>query len=98
MEQKVLWSRTAKIHLNEAYQYIKKDSRANAKKVKNKILAKSASLNSHPQKYPVDRDKINNDGSYRSFIVYRYRISYRITESVIMILRMRHTSMEPLNY
>ncbi|MGB0948547.1 MAG: type II toxin-antitoxin system RelE/ParE family toxin [Marinirhabdus sp.] len=40
--------------------------------------------------------KIGNDGSYRAFEKHSYRVSYRITENEIRILRLRHTSRNPL--
>jgi plasmid stabilization system protein ParE len=98
MQLKVIWTRSARFQLKDACDYIKKDSLTNSEKVRKKILAASMSLSSQPKKHPLDKYKINNDGSYRTFIVYRYRISYRIQESEITILRMRHTSMEPMKY
>jgi plasmid stabilization system protein ParE len=98
MKLNVIWDSHARIHLSEAYKYIRKDSIDNAEKVRKKILAATDTLSVHPKKYPADKYKINNDGSYRAFIVYRYRISYKIQDTEIRILRIRHTSMEPLEY
>ena len=48
--------------------------------------------------YTLDQLKQNNDGSYRTYVKYSYRISYRIMNDVVRILRVRHTSREPLEY
>ena len=98
MKLKVIWDSNARNNLLEAYKYIRNDSIANAEKVREKILAATDALSLHPKKHPADKYKIYNDGSYRAFIVYRYRISYKIQDSEIRILRIRHTSMEPLEY
>ncbi|MBS1566856.1 MAG: type II toxin-antitoxin system RelE/ParE family toxin, partial [Bacteroidetes bacterium] len=45
-----------------------------------------------------DKYKTNNDGSYRAFEKHRYRIVYRFGNNIIRVLRVRHTSREPLNY
>jgi len=98
MKLKVTWTRYARVQLKEVYNYVKGDSVVNAEKVRKRIFAATSSLSLHPKKYPADKDRINNDGNFRAFIVYRYRISYQIQEAEILILRVRHTSMEPLPY
>jgi plasmid stabilization system protein ParE len=49
-------------------------------------------------KYPSDKFRKDNDGTWRAFEKYHYRISYRVLEGEIRIVRMRHTSKSPLNY
>lgn len=39
--------------------------------------------------------KQNNNGNYRAFEIYSYRISYRINENEIYRVRVRHTSRNP---
>lgn len=48
--------------------------------------------------FELDRFKQNNDGTYRSFVVYRIRISYRVLPDEIYILRVRHCSQDPIIY
>ncbi|MDQ2864181.1 MAG: type II toxin-antitoxin system RelE/ParE family toxin, partial [Bacteroidota bacterium] len=81
-----------------AYNYIIKDSFQNGQIVRDEILALTINLVNHPEKYPLDRFKKNNDGSFRAFEIHHYRISYRILKSQIIIVRLRHTSMSPLLY
>jgi len=98
MRLKVKWDDHAKVQLKEIYYYIRKDSLVNAEKVRKEIIIASGMLQSHPEKYPVDKYKLNNDGSYRAFEKHHYRIVYRISQSEIRILTVRHTKMNPTLY
>lgn len=94
----VVWDDDAKLYFKAAIQYIKKESPSGAKKVKSEILEMVSLLTSNPLLFEKDKLKINNKGSYRSFVVYHYRITYKITPNTIQIVRMRHTSQEPLEH
>ncbi|MES2543442.1 MAG: type II toxin-antitoxin system RelE/ParE family toxin [Bacteroidota bacterium] len=54
-------------------------------------------LKTNPEIYKLDKHKNKNDGSFRTFFVYDYLISYQITPDSIQILRVRHTSRKPKN-
>jgi len=84
--------------LKTAINYIKKDSSQNALKVKNDIFTVAKSLPLQPEKFPLDKYKIDNDGGYRAFEKHHYRVTYRVTETEIRVLTIRHTSMEPFEY
>jgi plasmid stabilization system protein ParE len=92
------WSSTTEMQLKKAYLYIRKDSYQNALKVRYDIVAMSESIALNPERFPPDKFKTNNDGSYRAFELHRYRISYVILKEVVLIVRMRHTAMSPLEY
>ncbi|MHB1178098.1 MAG: type II toxin-antitoxin system RelE/ParE family toxin [Daejeonella sp.] len=62
------------------------------------IIDLTIGLSEHPEKHPLDKFKKNNDGTWRAFEKYHYRISYRITPKEIRVVRLRHTSKSPLNY
>jgi len=94
----VLWSELAKNQLKDVYKFIKKDSPKAAKEVKNKILASTKVLETGKEIYKSDLLKLNNNGSYRAYVIYSYRIVYKINTNTIDILRIRHTSREPLEY
>lgn len=96
--RRVIWDKTAAENLREIYRYIKKDSPDAALKVKREIFSVTTKLASHPEMFAADTLKENNDGSYRAFFIYSYRIAYKITEDSILILRIRHTSREPEEY
>lgn len=82
----------AKTHLREVYEYIKKNSIQNAEKMVKEIVERAESLALYPEKYPLDKYKTNNDGTFRYFEHKRYRVSYQVLKEVILILRIRHTS------
>ncbi len=48
--------------------------------------------------HPADKYKTGNDGSYRAFELHYYRVSYRIMNYEIKIVRVRHTSMIPKSH
>lgn len=68
------------------------------RKSKERILASTCKLAAHPEMYPSDKYRKNNDGSFRAYELHRYRIAYRVTAKEIIIVRVRHTSMEPKEY
>lgn len=94
----VIWSDVAKNQLNAAHEYIKQDSLQNAKKVIAEIVNAIIALASNPERHLLDKYKLTNDGTYRAFELYRYRISYKISIDTIRIVRMRHTSRSPHTY
>ena len=95
---KVIWSDIAKEQLKEIYKYIKKDSEISAKKVRTQILLSTRLLATGKEIYKADELKEDNKGSYRAYIIYSYRITYKIETDTIQILRVRHTSREPLKH
>ena|SRR5215210_4658008 len=98
MHSVIQWNRHALTQFDYAIAYIENDSPANAKKFKRDILFKIDGLLRYPEKYAIDKYKINNDGSFRAFELHRYRISYRYKNNKIRIIRVRHTKMNPGNY
>lgn len=94
----VVWSKNAENQLKEIYQYIKSESVQNAEQVKSKIFQSTLPLSENPERYPVDKYKRNNDGSFRAYEIYSFRISYHIATSEIVILRIRNTKMKPRTY
>lgn len=99
MEKRIKWNKRSLKQLENIYEYINNDSPQNAEKVKNVIISKINKLSFNPEIYPEDRFKRNNkDKNYRAFTVYDFRISYYITSDSVIIVRIRHTGMSPLNY
>jgi len=94
----VVWSLQAKAALRQVFTYISADSLQNANKVVADLLYHADKLADHPEFYPPDKYKNNNDGSWRAFEIHRYRLSYRIKGEQIRVIRLRHTSMSPLKY
>ena len=94
----VVWSNSAKAELRKAFEYIALDSLQNAQMVRDTLIDLTIDLTENPEKHPLDKFKKNNDGAWRAFEKYHYRISYRIIKNQIRIVRMRHTSRSPLSY
>ena len=66
-----------------------------ADKVIDTIFNATQILEKSPEIYELDEQKYDNDGTFRAFFIYSYKISYRITSQDIQILRIRHTSRIP---
>ena len=94
----IAWSKRSQTHMKEAYSHISKDSLKNAAKVLEDIIKAVTKAKSNPEYYNLDKYKSANDGSYRAFEKHHYRISYRVMDNAIVILRVRHTSMMPKKY
>ncbi|PIF59626.1 type II toxin-antitoxin system RelE/ParE family toxin [Flavobacterium sp. 2] len=66
-----------------------------ADKVVNTIFNSTDILKTQSEVYKLDKQKINNDGSFRVYSVYDYAVSYQVTEDTIYILRVRHNAQKP---
>lgn len=98
MVREVRWPLVAQNQLARAYRYILLYSYQNAEKVKSDILLSTRKLTAYPEIFPPDKYRKNNDGSFRAYELHHYRITYRVTEKEIIIVRVRHTMMEPKEY
>lgn len=94
----VRWGKIATKNFESAIEYIRRDSIKNAEKVKSDILLQTKDIAVHPEKHPLDKYKLGNDGTYRAFEKHHYRLVYRVLQTEIKIITVRHTSMEPLEY
>jgi len=80
--RRIDWSRQALLQFNKAILRIAADSDQNAENIQAEILEKIEGIVS----------------SYWAFELHRLRIAYYVGAEVIRILRVRHTSREPLGY
>ncbi len=94
----IIWSKRSQRQMKQVFEHIHKDSPKNASKVVTDIALAVHKAISNPEIYGPDKYKRNNDGSYRAFEKHRYRVVYRFVKNNIRVLRVRHTSMEPLEY
>jgi plasmid stabilization system protein ParE len=94
----VIWSLAAEKHYYEIMEDLTERAPEAVDKVGNALMDMTVSLATDYDHYPPDRFKKGNNGTYKASVVFSYRISYRITEAHIRILRIRHTSREPLGY
>lgn len=97
MGKKIIWSSDALQQLEDVHFYILFESKSLriADKVIDTIFDSTQILEKSPEIYELDEQKHNNDGTFRAYFVYSYKISYRITSQNIQILRIRHTSRMP---
>ena len=84
--------------MRQVFKHISKDSPGNATKVIQDIADAVLKAVPNPEVYGADKYKADNDGSYRAFEKHHYRIAYRFSKNMIRVLRVRHTSMEPIVY
>lgn len=98
----VIWTEHTKSQLQEIYLYIAEESIVQADRIFEKLTASTAILSKHPHKhphkYPPDKYKTDNKGNYRAYEIYHYRISYKITETAIYIVRIRSSYQNPQEY
>ncbi len=97
MEKEIIWSKAAKNQLEKIYFHIFKESKS--KNISNKVVEAIYNsvtiLKTNWEIYELDEMKIPNNGDYRAYEIYSYRISYKITSNEIHVLRIRHTSCNP---
>jgi plasmid stabilization system protein ParE len=94
----IKWNKQALVQFDEIIAYIDNTSPKNAITFRDKVLALINSLKDQPEKFAPDKYKSSNDGSFRAFEFYHYRLSYRYYNNEIRILRIRHTKRNPLQY
>ena len=95
---KISWDTKARDDFHDAILFIREQAPQNAEIVKEKVLLVVEKLSSNPEKHPRDKYRENNDGRFHAFELYRFRISYYISQTEIRIVRFRNTSMKPLKY
>lgn len=94
----VVWTKRSQKQMRQVFRYISKDSPKNALRVVLEIAEAVEKAIPNPEKYAPDKYKTDNDGSYRALEKHHYRVAFRFSKNTIRVLRVRHTSMEPLNY
>nr|WP_315196908.1 type II toxin-antitoxin system RelE/ParE family toxin [uncultured Flavobacterium sp.] len=94
MGKKIIWSNDALLQLEDIHFFIFFESKSIhiADKVVDTIFESTEILKTSPEIYKLDVQKVNNDRSFRVYYVYDYSVSYRIKDSFIQILRVRHNA------
>ena len=95
----IKWSKIAVRQLEKALDFIIKEGLAQyAAELQHDILLRIENLTDNYNIYQLDKYKTDNDGTYHAFEVDDYRISYRVINSEIRIIRIRHTSRKTIGY
>lgn len=95
---RIVWDKPAVTAFKKQILHIAEDSIQNAEHVRQDILVVIDQLPENPEKFPSDKFKTENDGSFRAFEKHSLRIAYFIGKSEIRILRVRHVRQEPNPY
>ena len=98
MERKIIWNKKPSNSLSKALKRISEDSSLQAEQVEESILSSLELARQNPERYPKDKFKKENQGTYRAFETHNYRVAYKFTDTEVRILRIRHVKQEPLSY
>lgn len=100
MEKKIVWTSTSQEQLKDIYFYLLEETKSFTipDKVIDSIVDSVLILKTDWEIYEIDEMRIPINEKYRAFEKFNYRISYKITEKTIYIIRVRHTSRNPKFY
>lgn len=97
---KIIWDRKALDHFKDILTYLEKQSRQAPRIVKDAIISRLDVIKTNPLIAELDKLKDSPNKDFRAFVVFSYRVTYQIKSDAkeIRVLRVRHTSREPLGY
>lgn len=93
--RKIVWSLQAKSSIDNIYDYIKKSSLQNAKKVRLRIVTTVSDLLIFPEKHAREPFLDKTKGYFRFAVVWSYKIIYEITGDKIIVLDIFHSAQDP---
>jgi len=97
---KIIWDKNALDDFKDILSFLASQSTQAPKIVKEGVLLGLNSIKTNAFIYEIDKLKDEPTKEFRAFVVYSYRITYQIKTSLkeIRVIRIRHTSREPLGY
>lgn len=97
---KIVWDRQALDNLKEILGFVGIQSKQAPKIIKASMLEKLEHIKTNPFTFEVDKLKEKPNKDFRAFFIFNYRVTYQIKTDLkeIRVLRVRHTSREPLGY
>jgi plasmid stabilization system protein ParE len=98
VEKKIAWNKRPAKYLQKQLKRISEDSFIQAERIEEGILTAVENTKINPERHPKDKFKQENDGTFRAFEIFSFRVAYRFTEKEIRILRIRHVKQEPKDY
>lgn len=96
----IIWDRRALDNFKDILGFLSKQSPQAPKIVKEGVLARLNIIRKNALICEIDKLKESPAKEFRAFVVYSYRVTYqvKIETKEIRIIRIRHTSREPLGY
>jgi plasmid stabilization system protein ParE len=96
----IVWDRWALDHLKEILAYLESQSKNAPKIVKKALFDRVEIIKVNPYVFESDKLKDPEDDQFHAFVIFSYRVTYQINEDnkEVRIIRIRHTSREPLDY
>jgi plasmid stabilization system protein ParE len=97
---RIIWDKIALAHFKSILEFLSKQSAQAPKIVKEGVMSRLEDVKKNVLIFEQDKLKEPPSKDFRAFIIYSYRITYQIkTETKeIRVVRIRHTSREPLGY
>jgi|GEM_PF-524743 len=97
---RLIWDSKALDQLKEILEYLNKQSEQAPRIVKKAIFERLSDVQKNPLSSEVDKLKEPMNIDFRAFVVFSYRVTYQIenVKREVRVLRVRHTSREPLGY
>jgi plasmid stabilization system protein ParE len=97
---RIIWDRNALDNLKEILTYLEKQSTQAPKIVKRAITERLDLMKLNPLISEPDKLKDIPNKDFRAFVIFSYRVTYQIKvdRKEIRIVRIRHTSREPMGY
>ena len=97
---KIVWDFEALNQFKEILTYLEQQSNQAPKIVKKEILGRINLIKNNPHTFETDKLRNPLNENFRAFVVFSYRVTYQIFIELkeLIILRIRHTSREPLGY
>lgn len=97
---KIIWDRNALQDFKLILKWLASQSVQAPAIVKQGILQRIEVLKINPYVFETDKLREPSTKDFRAFVIYSYRITYQINfdSHEICIIRVRHTSREPLGY
>ena len=97
-ERRIVWDTVAKSNYRKYLSHIRSESYQNAISVNHDILSILNKLKDYPESHAPDKYKVDNDGEYRAFEKHNLRVSYRVVDDTIRIIRTRGVKQIPKKY
>jgi plasmid stabilization system protein ParE len=96
----IVWDIEALNQFKEILFHLKQQSIQAPKIVKKEILDRLKLIKNNPHTFEADKLRTPINENFRAFVVFSYRVTYQICFELkeLRILRIRHTSREPLGY